>query len=300
MIPELRERFNREFSREGYASLLARLEERCGARVEFRVAETPIFMRLAQLEEMAAEGAALARSLMGNPAYLAAARAAIPPRVPRGRGDGPSQLSHRRFALIREGSGEAEAGRRGTWFPGWWRSRPFPRFTATRRSCAAPIARPSGCLEGLGCYLGGLDEGNIGTLLTRTILGGYDPENVVLTEVDPLNQKTRPDFQVTARRLGIAVVDIRSLEAMGDKLHYRNAAGRLVPIHRIYNRAIADELMAREVRLPFELTRPWDVEWAGHPNWYFLISQVLDSVAVAGPPGSSAVVPPAVFLERFS
>ncbi len=86
---------------------------------------------------------------------------------------------------------------------------------------------------------------------------------MVLTEVDPQHQKTRPDFEVTASRLGIAVVDITTLEASGNKLHYRNRAGRLVPIHRIYNRAIADELIAREIRLPFDLTRPWDVEWAG-------------------------------------
>jgi hypothetical protein len=78
---------------------------------------------------------------------------------------------------------------------------------------------------------------------------------------------------VTSARLGIAVVDIRNLQAIGDKLYYRNARGRLVPIRRIYNRAIADELIARKVRLPFQLTHAWDVEWAGHPNWYFLISK---------------------------
>ena len=50
-------------------------------------------------------------------------------------------------------------------------------------------------------------------------------------------------------------------------------SGRLTPIHRIYNRAIADELIARNIRLPFDLSHPWEVEWAGHPNWYFLISK---------------------------
>ena len=135
-------------------------------------------------------------------------------------------------------------------------------------------------------------------LLGRTVLGGHDPENVVLTELDPLHQKTRPDFEVTARRLGIAVVDIRSLEAIENKLHYRNAAGRLVPIHRIYNRAIADELMARNVRLPFDLTQVWDVEWAGHPNWYFLISK-FSIPWLSRPPGGHPVVPPAVFVSDF-
>ncbi len=60
---------------------------------------------------------------------------------------------------------------------------------------------------------------------------------MVLTEIDPLGQKTRPDFEVTARRLGIAIVDIRSLEPAGNRLYYRNGVGQRVPMQRIYNRA---------------------------------------------------------------
>ena len=150
----------------------------------------------------------------------------------------------------------------------------------------------------LGSFLSDLDEKEYFKLLAKTVLGGQNPVNVVLTEVDPLHQKTWPDFAVTARRLGIAVVDIRSLEAIGNKLHYRNATGRLVPIDRIYNRAIADELMARNIRLPFDLTHAWDVEWAGHPNWYFLISK-FSIPWLTRPPARHPLAPPAVFLNDF-
>jgi hypothetical protein len=121
---------------------------------------------------------------------------------------------------------------------------------------------------------------------------------VVLAEVDPLHQKTLPDFAVTARRLGIAIVDIATLEPEGNRLTYRDEAGRRVPITRIYNRAIADELMARNIRLSFNLEREWDVEWAGHPNWYFLVSKF--SIPFLSQPGAAdSVVPPAVFLSDF-
>jgi hypothetical protein len=143
-----------------------------------------------------------------------------------------------------------------------------------------------------------MDEAGYWKLLTKTVLGKCDPENVVLTEVDPLHQKTLPDFEVTRRKPGISVVDITTLEAVGDRLHYRNANGKLVPIHRIYNRAIADELIARNIRLPFDLTRPWNVEWAGHPNWYFLISKFSIPWLTRGA-GADSVVPPAVFLDEF-
>jgi len=90
---------------------------------------------------------------------------------------------------------------------------------------------------------------------------------------------------------------------MGNKLYYRDGAGKLAPIHRIYNRAIADEMMARQIKLPFDLTHAWDVEWAGHPNWYFLISKYavpwLSLPSEDGTAESDPVVPPAVFLDDF-
>ncbi len=44
-------------------------------------------------------------------------------------------------------------------------------------------------------------------------------------------------------------------------------------MRRIYNRCIVDELERKDIELPFDLTEPLDVEWAGHPNWYFRISK---------------------------
>jgi hypothetical protein len=271
LIPELRGRFNRGFRPEQYVSLLDLLEQRCGARVEFRVAETPIFVPLAMLEAMAAAGADLARLLIGNPAYLAAARQAIPAeyRV-AGETAHPNFLTAD-FGLVRTAAGDL--------VPRLVEIQAFPSVYGYQEVLCSAYREAFGLPEGLGCFLGGpdgLDRPNKASywdLLARTVLGDHDPENVVLTELDPLNQKTLPDFEVTARGLGIAIVDIRSLEAAGNKLHYRNASGGLVPIHRIYNRAIADELIAHRIRLPFDLTRAWDVEWAGHPNWYFLISK---------------------------
>src|ERR1035437_168203 len=290
LVPELRTRFNQRFNAGDYAALLALLERRCGTRIEYRVAETPVFMPLQQLEEMAAQGAELARTLMGNPEYLEAARRAIPEgyRV-AGETAHPHFLTAD-FALIRNTEGGLA--------PRLVEIQAFPSVYGFQAICSAAYREAFSLPSTLGGFLGGLDEASYWELFARTVLGGHDPENVVLTEVDPLHQKTWPDFEVTARRLGIAVVDISTLEAVGNKLHYRNAAGRLVPIHRIYNRAIAEELMARHIRLPFDLAQSWDVEWAGHPNWYFLISK-FSLPWLSRPPHRNEVVPPAVFLSDF-
>ncbi len=290
MIPELRRRFNERFTAARYMSLLRQVEERCGTRVDYRIAETPIFMPLALLKEMAKEGIKLTESLLGNAAYLAAARKAIPAGYDvAGETPHPHFLTAD-FALVRNAAGEL--------VPRLVELQAFPSVYGYQQVLSEAYRDAFGLPENLGSFLSGLDEAGYWALMARTVLGGHAPENVVLTEIDPRNQKTLPDFEVTARRLGIAVVDIRSLEPRGNKLHYRDSSGRPVAIHRIYNRAIADELMARQVVLPFDLTHSWDVEWAGHPNWYFLISK-FSIPWLSRPSGVHAVVPPAVFVDEF-
>jgi hypothetical protein len=290
LIPDLRQRFNREFTPDHYASLLSLIDQRCGAHVDFRVAETPIFLPRSLLDAMALAGAQLTRSLLDDPVYLAAAQHAIPPayRV-AGSSTHPNFLTAD-FALVRTGSGDLA--------PRLVELQAFPTVYGYQDALNSAYRNIFNLPETLGSFFGGLDEAGYWELLGRTVLGGHNPENVVLTELDPDHQKTLPDFLVTARRLGIAVVDIRSITAIGDKLHYRNPASRLVPIHRIYNRAIADELMARQVVLPFDLTHAWDVEWAGHPNWYFLVSK-FSIPWLSRPPAAHPVVPPAVFVSDF-
>ncbi len=312
LIPEFRARFNSIYRPDQYLAMLALLEERCGIPIEFRVAESPIFLPRQLLNEIAETGSHLCRRLVGNRDYLAAASRAIPSGYRVAAETAHPHFLTADFALIHEENGR-EGG--GQFAPRLVEMQAFPSVYAYQAALNAAY-REIFSLDtvlgaGLGTFLSGLDEAAYWRLLGETILGSHDPETVVLTEVDPLHQKTRPDFEVTARRLGIAVVDIATLEPDGDRLTYRNAQGRRIPVARIYNRAIADELIARRVRLPFNLEADWNVEWAGHPNWYFLISKFsIPFLCRAGGEsgaddtgsnnrGFESVVPPAVFLSDF-
>ncbi len=51
------------------------------------------------------------------------------------------------------------------------------------------------------------------------------------------------------------------------------ATARRTRIKRIYNRVIPDELERKHIQLPFGYGDDLDVEWAGHPAWYFRISK---------------------------
>jgi hypothetical protein len=289
LIPELRIAFNERFTVDMYARLLDILETRCGSPVHFRVAETPIFVAKSQLEDMAEEGAALAHHLIANAKYLSAARRAIPAGFDVANETPHPHFLTADFAWVRSSDGKLA--------PKLVEIQAFPSVFAYQAELSRAYREVFDLPQSLGVFLGRLSEQSYWELFRRTVLGQHNPENVVLTEVDPLHQKTYPDFHLSAERLGLAVVDIASLEPVGNKLHYRGTAGRLIPIHRIYNRAIADELLARGLRLPFDLEHPWEVEWAGHPNWYFLISKF--SLPWLSRADRFTVVPPAVFVDDF-
>ena len=301
MIGELREAFNALFTVDKYRDLLSQLNAHAGTTIEFRIAETPIFLPKPLLDELASAGSALATRLMTWPEYMSAASRSIPPEfLVAGESAHPHFLTAD-FALVRDEAGSLA--------PKLVEIQAFPSVYAYQAALASEYAAvfhlPVSEIPhsgNLGTFLGGHTQASFEALFRQTILGEHEAQNVVLLEVDPWNQKTLPDFLLTSRMLGIPIVDIATVVPIGSKLHYRNDAGELVAIHRIYNRAIADEMMAREVKLSFDLTAAWDVEWAGHPNWYFLISKFSVpwlSLPRDGEEKADPVVPPAAFLQDF-
>jgi hypothetical protein len=292
VIPEFRSQFNRQFRSSQYELLQSLLERGCGAAIGFRVAETPIFLPFTLLQELATSGADLARELVADSAYLDAARKAIPAGYRVARETPHPNFLTADFALVKDDSAA------GGLAPRLVEIQAFPSVYGYQDVLNSAYREAFTLPGSLGTYLNGLDEAGYWELLRRTILGNHAPENVVLTEIDPMHQKTLPDFLVTARRLGIKVVNILDLKAEKNKLFYQDRSGPRVPIHRIYNRAIADELIACNVELPFALEADWDVEWAGHPNWYFLISKFSIPWLFAHPK-RFPVIPPAVFLDDF-
>ncbi len=289
MIPSLRQDFNRRYRPEDYSRLLARLREEVGAPIEFRVAETPCFFAAEVMQKAAATGSELTAMLVGNPAYLKASALAVPQAFRM-----PNETAHPHFmtadfGLVRAASGELELK--------LVELQAFPSVFAFQSVLCQAYREVFQLDETLDGFLGGHTETSFWKLYSQVVLGGHDPENVVLAEVDPYHQKTLPDFLLTARHLGILIVDISDLVRMSQpgrppKL-FRRDGGRLVPVHRIYNRAIVDEIVRRKIHLPFDYREPLDVEWAGHPNWYFHVSKF--SIPYLDHPA----VPPAVFLSDW-
>jgi len=256
MIPELRCRFNAAFTPQKYAAFLAAMDSRAGTPVKFRQSETPCFFPRELVDRMAACGRELIEQLVGDRDYLARAATTIPPefRVPN-----PSL--HPLFV-------QADFGLDHNRDPKLVEIQGFPSLYAYQIALAQQY-RESYSLDGsLRFLLGDLDVAAYQRLLGHAVLGGHAPENVVLMEIEPRSQKTLPDFLLTERLFGIRTVCITEVRKEGNRLYHGPT-----PIRRIYNRAIVDEIQRRGIRPAFDFRDALDVEWAGHPDWYFLLSK---------------------------
>lgn len=277
MIAHLRKPFNASFTPEKYQTFLRRIDDTCGTHVQFRLSETPCFFPKSLLERMADDGKELIRQLVENSEYRKKSDKAVPAEF-----NVPNQPDHPMFVqvdfgLVRDARGQLQ--------PKLVELQAFPSLYAyqgplaetyldvygLRVGSAVPGSRFPASGE-LKYFLSGLEETSYRELLRRAIVADHDPENVILMEIDPIHQKTLPDFLLTEKILGVRTVDIVDIKKQGSGLYY-DRGGKRVPIHRIYNRTIVDELERKQVKLSFDWRDDLDVEWAGHPNWYFRISK---------------------------
>lgn len=264
MIPSLRQSFNSKYKAEKYPKFLALLAERCGVPIGFRVSETPCFLPAEWLQRMADDGKDLICQLVDSPEYRSRSAESIPAEFNVPRESPHPMFIQVDFGLVRDAGGRLQ--------PKLVELQAFPSLYAYQPVLARTFVDAYGLDESLCYLLGGLDSASYLALLRRAIVADHDPESVILMEIDPLHQKTLPDFLLTEKLLGIRTVDITQIKKSGNRLYWEDA-GKQLPIRRIYNRAIVDELERKGAKLSFDFRDDLEVEWAGHPNWYFRISK---------------------------
>ena len=232
--------------------------------IPFRLSETPCFFPVELTDRLCRDGEELIRQL-DTPEYLAISAKAIPPDF-----NVPNESRHPMFVQVDFGLVRDEAGEV---HPKLVELQAFPSLYGYQTVLSQEYLRVYGFEDDAGYLPSGLNFEEFRELFRRAVVADHDPEEVILMEIDPENQKTAPDFVVTEQLLGIKTVDIRNIRQDGRELFYERQ-GKHLPIRRIYNRAIVDELVRKGVTIPFEMTGDLNVEWAGHPNWYFRISKL--------------------------
>ncbi len=264
MIRRLRQSFNASWSERAYRDLVARLETRAGTAIGFPISETPCFFPRALMDELSATGLELVEQILSNPRARAAARAAVPDRFHGPNAEALPTFLQVDFGLVRGASGAVE--------PKLVELQAFASLYGFQLAVAEAYRAAFSLDPSLSGYLGGLTAPAYHELVGKALLNGHDPKHVVLMEIEPRRQKTWPDFVVTEQLWGIRAVDTAGIEREGRRLFYQRDGVR-TPIARIYNRVIPDELERKNVPLPFDYRDDLDVEWAGHPSWYFQISK---------------------------
>lgn len=266
MVPSLRQSFNQSFTTIKYNSFLEDLNSHHPGAIEFRVAETAVFVPR-DFTRKILDACESIVDVIVDPSFRKLTEDAIPPGLRVPGEEGHTHFIAFDFGICINETGEYE--------PQLIEMQGFPSLFAYEVLLDDVFRRHFEVPQGYSAYLGGHTRESYITLLKQIILGDHSPENVILLEVFPHQQKTRIDFYCTQDYTGIRPVCITELIRDGRKLYYLNE-GEKTEVKRIYNRVIFDDLFHQpiEVREKGKLFfEDLDVEWAPHPSWFYRISK---------------------------
>lgn len=265
MVPSVRKAFNDAFTDEKYQAFLEDLHAAHPGAIEFRVAETPVFVPKGFRDQMVGCCEYIIDQVL-SPGYMDLTARAIPiaDHV-------PGETRHCHMFAFDFGVCENEQGQLE---PQLIEMQGFPTLYAFEAFYPDVVERHFNIPDGYTHYFGGIDMAGYISEMKNFLLGDHDPQHVILLEIKPHEQKTRIDFYCTEEYWGIKPVCITELIQEGRKLFYmRN--GVKTHIERIYNRVIFDDLHAHRDKLGSfpDITQDLDVEWLPHPNWFYRVSK---------------------------
>ncbi|MFO7526528.1 MAG: hypothetical protein R6W68_13835 [Ignavibacteriaceae bacterium] len=262
MIPELRTTFNENFSEEIYNNFLNELDNTLKYPTDFRVCETPLFMDDTFTKSLY-EACNDIVEQVNEESFLEKSNEAIPSHL-----FVPNETKIPHFLQI----DFAVAVEDGKLLPKLIELQAFPSLYGYQSYFDKILRKYFQIPENFSAYFSGYDEEKYKQLLKQIIIDDADPENVVLLEIHPEQQKTRIDFAATENLIGIKTVCLTKVFKKGTKLFY-SENGKDIPIERIYNRVIFDELDRKGLKFNFDFRDDIDVYWISHPNWFFKISK---------------------------
>lgn len=265
MHSDFRQQFNAAFTQEKYQAFLKVVNSAFGEAATFRIAESPVFVPRALKEQLLRAVEDIVPVIMASD-FIRRSEAAIPAHLRV-----PNETDHTEFLQLDFGICRGERGELK------------PQLIEMQGVTSLYFFQMMLAQSYRTCYdippewdylFSGLTPESYVELLRDTIIGDSQPEQVVLLEVEPDKQNTRIDFRGAQKYLGLSVCCLSEIKKEGRNLYYLDEKDRKIPIERIYNRIIFDELEKRD-DLPREwnMLDPVDAQWVGHPNWFFRLSK---------------------------
>ncbi|HNR74502.1 MAG TPA: hypothetical protein PKM03_09760 [Cyclobacteriaceae bacterium] len=283
MITLARQLFNKQFSEEKYKNFIDDLNREFDYKIPFRVAESPVFVGKEVSTKLFKAANEIVDAIV-QPGFKTKMQGALPAKL-----NVPNETANSLFIAL----DFAVCTENGELVPRLIEMQGFPSLFGYQDFLGNKFREHYRIPDELHFHFG-LDSAAYWQLLREAIVGKHNPENVILLEINPLQQNTAIDFLITQQHLGIVPVHIGDIIIRGRKLFYKKN-GVEIPVHRIYNRVIFDELLAKkDLKTQFHLTEDVEVEWAGHPNWFFYISKY------TMPFVQSDAVPKCKFLHEYT
>lgn len=281
-----RSKYNASFSEDRYQAFLKSIDDETNYRPVFRIAETPIFIGK-EMKQKIFDACNSITDVIMRPDFKEKTQTALRPEYEVPGETNQSLFLQYDFGICEESDGSLS--------PKLIEVQGFPTLYFYQDLVANKYKSFFDVQPDYSHLFGGMDRETYMKLLRKVIVANHKPENVILLEVEPEKQATRIDFLLTSRELGIPTLCVSDLKVSGRNVYYINDKGKKTDVHRIYNRTIFDELVGRsDIKREFNFTEEYDVEWAGHPNWFFRISKY------TLPLFSGPYVPRTIFLDQLN
>jgi hypothetical protein len=265
MQKDLRATFNKNFTAEKYEVYMKEIEAISPGALDFRNAETPIFIPKDFTKKMLDACDDIIEVIVA-PNFKDLTERSIPADVRVAGNEGHAQMIVFDFGICEDGKGGYE--------PQLIEMQGFPTLYAFQAFHSELTAKYAELPTTYSSYLNGYNKESYIQLLKDIIVGEDNVDEVILLEIFPEQQKTRIDFYATEKLLGVKTVCLTKLKADGKQLYYEKENGKKQLVKRIYNRLIFDDLQQQEgLENIIDLTKEYDVEWVPHPNWFYRISK---------------------------
>ena len=266
MIDKYRQLFNEVFTLEKYQEFQDDIASDFDYLPTFRMAETPFFIPN-ELKQQLLEGCADVIKLIQQKDFIKLTDKALELNTKV-----PNEDKHTTFLAIDFGICEED----GKIIPKLIEVQGFPSLYNYQYILYEKFKKHFPFLENLTPFINDISSEEYLKIIDEAICNHLPKENVILLEIEPEKQNTKIDFYYCQRDLGISIVCVTELIKKGKQLFYKNEKGVEIQVKRIYNRVIFDELeLRKDLKLSFSFSDDLDVEWAGHPNWFFRISKFI-------------------------
>ena len=271
MIHFIRSLFNEAFTDALYTKYLSEINKPFPNSLDFRVAETPIFIDQKFTAQLLELGNYVNEVIMGEEFKLITQPALVDQLVIPNEPDFPACIVMD-FAVAKNDENEI--------VPALIELQGFPSLFAFELLQDEAIKNTYDIPHGFTPYLNSYTKDKYITHLERVIKGNpvtNQKKHTVLLEILPHQQKTRIDFYCTNEYLNIPIVCITEIFNKGNKLFYKRD-GIQFQIDRIYNRIVMDELKKQTKSIQEKgniFQTELAIEWVTHPNHFFRISKFL-------------------------